>query len=156
MCRLTTLTLMKHKRRINARMLTAIKGMNADRDQAERKGMLSLIQHIYTTDIGERASLTGGTHEYTALHSRRIPEAAALAMSMADCCRWHVDCLRHLSTDELGLQVPYRRADGKMIQANSMLLAQVSEHDTRHSKSTGWLNNACGGRAPERAASISA
>ena len=130
MCRLTTLTLMKHKRWINAGMLTAIKGMNADRDQTERKGMLSLMHPIHTTDIGERASLTGGMHEYTALHSGRIPEAAPLAMSMADCCRWHVDCLRHLSTDELDLQVPYRRADGKMTQSTAVLLAQVSEHDT--------------------------
>ena len=123
MCRLTTLTLMKHKRWLNAGMLTAIKGLNADRDQAERKGMLSLIHHIYTIDIDERASLTGGMHEYTSLHSHRTPEAAALAMSMADCCRWHVDCLGHLSTDELDLQVPYRRADGKMTQANAVLLA---------------------------------
>lgn len=35
-----------------------------------------------------------------------------------------------------------------------MLLDQVSEHDTRHSRSVGWLNNACGGRAPQNMLSV--
>ena len=150
MHRVTALTLLKYKRWIDAGMLCAIAATDARCYAAERRKMLRLMHHVHVTDMIVRANLTGAEPPYSGVHAGRVPEAAALMLSMHACSNWYVEHASALPPGAWDRVMTYRRTDGKMMQASTLaLVEQVILHGTRHRGAVSWLINACGGAAPQ-------
>lgn len=150
MYRATALTLLKYKRWVDARMLSAIAATDALKHPRNMQKMLRLMNHVHIGDMVVRANLTGEIHPYRTLNPRRTPDISSLQLSMLACSNWYVEHVAAMVQADYDTVITYRRIDGKMAQLTTLcLIEQVLLQGTRHRAEVSWLISSCGGVDPD-------
>lgn len=133
-------SLIRYQTFANSAFFDALAAMDSDRNAAEYRQSMRLMNHIHIVAEIFAAHLTGRAHGYPSDNTDAIPPLADLRRAVARSDQWYLDYVQDITPAQLAENIAFVFTDGdKATMSRQEMITHTVLHSTYHRGETGRL-----------------